>query len=32
MKEKYPVWYASQIAAGLEKGLALDEIDGKNTT
>ena len=26
MKEKYAVWYASQITVGLEKGLAIDEI------
>ena len=29
MKEKYTVWHASQITAGLEKGLAVDEIDLK---
>ena len=29
IKEKYPVWYASQITAGLEKALAVDEIDLK---
>ena len=27
MKEKYVVWYASQIPAGLEEGLTVDEID-----
>ena len=29
MKEKYAVRYASQITAGLEKSLAVDEIDVK---
>ena len=29
MKEKYAARYASQIATGLEKGLAVDEIDVK---
>ena len=29
MKEKYAVWYASQIQADLEKGLAVDETDVK---
>ena len=29
MKEKYAIWYASHIIAGLEKGLAVDEIDVK---
>jgi hypothetical protein len=29
MKEKYAVWYSSQIKAGLEKGIAIDEIDVK---
>ena len=29
MKEKYAAWYALQIQAGLEKGLAVDEIDVK---
>ena len=28
-KEKYAVQYASQITAGLEEGLAVDEIDVK---
>ena len=27
MKEKYVVWYAPQIPAGSEEGLAVDEID-----
>ena len=31
MKEKYAVWYASQIKADLEKGIAIDEIDVKTT-
>ena len=26
MKEKYAVWYASQITAGLEKDFAMDEL------
>ena len=29
MKEKYAIWYALQITAGLEKGLTVDEIDVK---
>ena len=29
MKEKYAIWHASQIPAGLEKGLAVDVIDVK---
>ena len=29
MKEKYTAWYASQIPADLEKGLAVDGIDVK---
>ena len=29
MKDKYAVWYALQITASLEKGLAMDEIDLK---
>ena len=29
MKEKYAVWYASQISTGLEKGVDIDEIEVK---
>ena len=29
MKEKYAIWHAPQIPAGLKKGLAVDEIDVK---
>ena len=29
MKEKYAVWHASQITAGLEKGLTVDKIELK---
>ena len=29
LKERYATWYALQITVGLEKGLAVDEIDVK---
>ena len=29
MKEKYTVWDASKIPAGLEEDLTVNEIDGK---
>ena len=29
MKEKYTIWYASQITAGLQKDIVVDEIDVK---